>query len=73
MKNESRIFGDNICIGTKDGVIKYFSWKQNKMITDKDQATGYHNKPTAKDVINQLKTQFPGYTWITKLDKSKDK
>lgn len=69
MKNSNRTYGNIIIIGTKDNTKSYYNWKQDKMIDDKENATGYHSKPAANGVIAQLKNQFPGYTWTTENDK----
>ena len=69
MKNNNRIYGNNIIVGTKDGKKLYYNWHQDRMVEDKTQATGYTISAHAKLVIREIKSVIPGYTWTTELDK----
>ena len=71
MKNTNRIYGNNIIVGTKEGITEYYNWNQDKMIADKEQASGYDKKTSAQYTIEQIKNQFPDYTFTTLLDNLK--
>ena len=66
--NKNRRTGNNIIIATKEGKESYYNWSADGLIDTKADATGYDTKGDAKYVIENLKRQFPGYTWSTVLD-----
>ena len=67
--NNNRRIGNHIIIATKDSQKSYYNWYADGLITNKEDASGYDCKHNAKYVIDQLRTEIPGYTWTTILDK----